>query len=715
MGCNSAPEGLGITLEPTEPNTLDSLEVTISTEALDSNAKDEVTYRYAWSVDGSRLDDLTEASVLSSNTAKGQTWEVTVTPWDGKLTGLAATASVTVLNSAPSATVELSPVEPVTTNDVTVTVDSQDIDNDKVSLRYVWSLNGSVSSLTSDTLRANRTNKGEVWEVSVFPHDGDVEGEPAVASVTIGNTPPEVAKATVISDHEPATANSTLTCRGTGWSDVDEDAEGYRVQWYVNGKETSTNAELTEGFRRDDAVGCKLTPFDGDDEGDSVQSQDIIIRNALPSVESVVISPEEPSNGLEVISKVGATADADGDEVTLKYSWRVNGRETTAGDTLPPARFQRDDEIVLWVIPTDGYDDGPSAKSNKIIGGNNTPVMTSITLKPTDLFTNTMLEAAITYTDADGDDVDVSVEWYVNSKKISATTSPLDGKVWFERDDVLYAIGSPDDGYELGKSMTSGTIKVKNSLPTTPVLIFDPAEPEEGDDIQCKLDKVSKDDDKDTITYKFVWSVAGKPVAGSKTVYSNDTLDSADWTEDDEVTCTVTPYDGHEDGIAAELARNSRDGQVRKVSGTWEDVTYEECGSGTSCSAVNAVTACTAVGGKVVSHASNGTSSVFSLGATASCQWSTSYFTVDDSMGSSDCLVGVSNLEWSSCCGTTNWHGNTLKFGAKTTVFGFVNASNSGHVKSYSNVGGTTWGCISKSSAARQSGCTKMFVACTMK
>ena len=149
-----------------------------------------------------------------------------------------------------------------------------------------------------------------------------------------------------------------------------------------------------------------------------------------------------------------------------------------------------------------------------------------------------------------------------------------------------------------------------------------------------------------------------------------------------------------------------------ETDGTWIDVTYEVCGSGSSCTANDAKSACTAVGKKVVSHGSDGTTEVKSLGATSSCNWSVSYFTVNETKTSSECLVGISNLEWSSCCGTSSWHGNTLSFASAGTQFGYVSSSSSGYQSSYTNSSGTTWGCSSESTSASSSSCSTLYVAC---
>jgi hypothetical protein len=158
-------------------------------------------------------------------------------------------------------------------------------------------------------------------------------------------------------------------------------------------------------------------------------------------------------------------------------------------------------------------------------------------------------------------------------------------------------------------------------------------------------------------------------------------------------------------------------GTVRQVSGSVIGVAYVPCGTGApgTCTGAVAKSSCAALGRKVVSHGSNGNSQVLTLGATVSCNWSVSYYTVDQAMPGGSCLVAVSNLDWSSCCGTSDWHGNSIPFAQPNQTFGYVYSSDSGYVSSNSNVSGGTWGCVPVSSAAgNYSGCSTQYVACAL-
>ena len=164
---------------------------------------------------------------------------------------------------------------------------------------------------------------------------------------------------------------------------------------------------------------------------------------------------------------------------------------------------------------------------------------------------------------------------------------------------------------------------------------------------------------------------------------------------------------------------SSPSGTVQQTDGTFIDVTFELCSVGPSCTAQAAKSACTSTGKKVVSHASDGTSEVYSLGATSSCHFSISYFTVDVDMDPTECLVGISNLEWSSCCGTTRWHGYTTPFGPAGDVFGGVSSVSSGYNSNYlnlvnypSNLNGVRWGCNGEGLSNGLNSCSGYYVAC---
>ena len=92
--------------------------------------------------------------------------------------------------------VEITPDGPHASDDLVVEIvsPSLDSDDDAVTYRYVWSVDGVIrEELQEDTVPSVYTLKDEVWSVTVTPDDGRGEGESDAAETTIANTLPEVA------------------------------------------------------------------------------------------------------------------------------------------------------------------------------------------------------------------------------------------------------------------------------------------------------------------------------------------------------------------------------------------------------------------------------------------------------------------------------------------------------------------------------------------
>ncbi|MDP6934600.1 MAG: hypothetical protein QGG40_16880, partial [Myxococcota bacterium] len=108
------------TIDPTEPTTVDDLVASASPSAAEG-----VQYRYEWHVDGLSTA-YTDTTLAATETVKGQTWEVTITPVvveaGGTVNqGISVTDQVLVLNTPPTAELTLTEA-PLATEDITVEV-----------------------------------------------------------------------------------------------------------------------------------------------------------------------------------------------------------------------------------------------------------------------------------------------------------------------------------------------------------------------------------------------------------------------------------------------------------------------------------------------------------------------------------------------------------------------------------------------------------------
>jgi hypothetical protein len=386
---------------------------------------------------------------------------VRATDTDGFFAQVDLGLRVNGLASAP--TLSLSPDPATTRDDLVVSVDSDSVDpdGDAVTYGYAWTRNGVASSASaSATLPSADTAKGETWAVTVTPHDGLSDGASASASLTITNTPPSVASATLTPD--PAFTGDALTCTA------------------------------------------------------------------------------------------GATSDADSDSVALTYSWTLDGTSSTGSGTLSASATTKGQAISCTVTPSDGSDDGTAVTSNTVVIGNTAPVVSSVNLVPTALYTDDTVTASVSSADADSDTVSLTYTWTVDGVSVAATGSSLDGASWFDKGQSVAVIVTPDDGTDSGSAVTSSSITVLNSAPSAPAISIDPTTPYNRlDDLQCVLDSPAVDPDGDTLVYSLGWERDGLPYTStSTTTLTDDTIAAADTAPGEVWTCTLTPTDAWDTGTA---------------------------------------------------------------------------------------------------------------------------------------------------------------------
>jgi hypothetical protein len=102
-------------------------------------------------------------------------------------------------------------------------------------------------------------------------------------------------------------------------------------------------------------------------------------ENRRPRMVSVNLEPADRIFRGTDIMAVPQALDPDGDEVTFKYQWVINGVETSLvdGAVLRGDQFKRGDEISIHVTPRDPQGEGKTAKTNPVIIPNAPPMFSS--------------------------------------------------------------------------------------------------------------------------------------------------------------------------------------------------------------------------------------------------------------------------------------------------------------------------------------------------
>ena len=146
---NGAPVVDSVTASPAEPRTNDTLTAAVVAHDPDG---DPLTFTYQWTRNGTDLAGATGASLdlsVAGHGDRGDAIAVHVTASDGSLSSAPVTsAAVVIVDTAPVASVTLSPSAPTTNMVLVATATASDADTDSLTLTYVWSVNGVVKRTT---------------------------------------------------------------------------------------------------------------------------------------------------------------------------------------------------------------------------------------------------------------------------------------------------------------------------------------------------------------------------------------------------------------------------------------------------------------------------------------------------------------------------------------------------------------------------------------
>jgi hypothetical protein len=460
---------------------------------------------------------------------------VTLTVTDSD--GFYAEASVEFdVNGSPTAPdVAITPASPGSTDTLTASVvtPSTDPEGDAVTYTYAWYVDGAETTETSETVDASLVSRNEAWSVVVTPWDGNSAGEAGQASVVIGNAPPSVASVS-ISPTSPVAADA-VTCSYSGFFDEDGDADASTYAWQLDGVNVGTGSAFPGGHAGGDTITCIVTPNDGVQDGSPV-SASVVVGNTAPVLADVTLSPSTAYESSTLTCTPGSATDVDGDSVSYTYTWTVDGSdpgETTS--TLTGTFFDSGDAVTCSATPTDGTDAGSAVTSNSVTISNTAPAATTVSLTPSTAYEGSTLTCTGTGSDDDGDSVSFTYTWTVDGTDPGVTASTLTG-TYFDKGQAVVCAGTPSDGADTGTPLSSSPVTISNTAPTVTSVGISPAMATEADTLTCAA--VGADDDGDSLTTTYAWTVNGTSVA------TGSTLTGTYFDRGDAVVCVATVSDG---------------------------------------------------------------------------------------------------------------------------------------------------------------------------
>lgn len=571
---NTVPTTATVVIDPGTPTTADDLVVLITEPATDADVTDMLGYSYVWSRDGVVVPEAVTKTASHTLTSRGQVWEVKVVASDGWHPGGAATASVTIANSAPGVGGALVLPSSGTTDSVLTCSASgaKDADGDPVDLRFEWFVNGEKAG-EGPTLSGDALTKGATVVCRVTPTDGIDEGAAVEsAPVPILNSAPVVGAVTLTPGS--GTSTTAFACAWEGLADADGDPVTAQVAWVLDGQElvgtaAGTLVPVSVGAHKGQALKCRVRPSDGQGNGAPMDSNAVLLDNALPVVASVVVKGGvggSAKEGDELTCEAAAPVDEDGDTVGIVWGWIVDGEPVVVGGspvqtaTLGGANFDKGQLVQCTATPHDGEDAGVTVTSKNAVSVVNTaPSLAGVELQPKTASRGTELACVVTgFADPDPADAPAAwgtldpmdtttpgtaIQWLSNGAPIGGAVGVTFVPSSLAPGDSVSCRATPHDGQEAGASVTSNAVVIQNLKPSISGVALGPS-PAFGDTVLTCAPSGWSDGDGDQEGYTWAWTKNGVPLAGA----TGSTLDGSHFDKGDVLLCTATPFDGWDQG-----------------------------------------------------------------------------------------------------------------------------------------------------------------------
>ena len=519
------------------------------------DAETNLTVEWTSSLDGALGSSTPDSSGIVGLPVTGLTagtHVITLTATDS--VGLTGTDTVTLdVNASPTApVVSITPAAPLTTDDLSLVIDTPSADPDNgpntISYTYEWSLNGNPAPAYSGllTIPSSDTANLQTWSLAVVATDGLATSAAGTAAVSINNSVPSITSATVA---PTVGLDSTLfTVTPAGWADADGDPAGYQYQWYAGGSAVTgaTGASFTPtGEVAGTALYCEVTPFDGQSVGLPVNSNTAAI-NTPSGVSGVAITPPAGTEATTFTASYAATNDVDGQSVTVSWQWSVDGAPVNGatGTTLNGTSFDKGQTVTVTATPNDGLEDGTPVISTGILVDNTAPSITSVSISPTSGGESTTFTCTPAgWSDIDPADTTPAYTWqWTVAGANSVTTQSITGTS-FDAGQAIACTATPTDGTTPGTPVTSAPVTVGNTAPSITSVAITPTTAYTDTLLTATLSGWF-DADGDSPAYMYEWFSGTTPIGTDSPTLAGIT----EFDKNDSITVQVTPMDASSSG-----------------------------------------------------------------------------------------------------------------------------------------------------------------------
>jgi hypothetical protein len=327
--------------------------------------------------------------------------------------------------------------------------------------------------------------------------------------------------------------------------DPDGDEVFYAYNWFKDGVAQEQYAGAPgipdEVTGRNQIWRVEVNATDGVNQS-AIATDEVEITSDGPII-NVSIEPFNASANDDLVCAYSVN-DPEGNPITeQEATWLVNGTEAGDADSPLTSGFVRDDQVTCRVRAVSTVE---KSRQETIVVKNAAPTITSITMSPTEVREADTVTCTIDASDADGDPVNATATWYVDGVA-TVVGSTIDGTNFDKGEELSCGVRADDAKGGVSNEVSTQTILVKNTVPSTAVLSMDPFPAFPGDTVECVQDTAPTDPDPaDTLTVDIAWAVNGTTDGTATT----STYDSTGLTDGDKLKCTVTASDGNTNSVA---------------------------------------------------------------------------------------------------------------------------------------------------------------------
>jgi sugar lactone lactonase YvrE len=548
---NTIPIVENITLNPYYPKSNENL--VLDYDYLDADGDSEGLTEILWyknNVHQVYYDNETE--IPFSELSDGDDWNATIKPYDGYEYGsLYFSQTVTVGNVLPTIdNLVITPSNPKTSNYFVLDYDYHDLNDDLEDLTEIIWYKEDIRQNKYDNLKqinASDTLKGEIWNATIRPHDGEEYGLLYSVYVNIRNTAPIVENIT-LTPNNPITRDYIYL--NYDYADNDSDIEGMtEIVWYKDNvhQPEFDNDKMVPilSVTKGEKWNATIRPYDGSSFGEPKASLTLIISNTIPMVENISLTPMNPITSENLVLDYDYL-DADGDSEGLtEILWYRDNVHESDFDNLHQVDADATSKGEQWkatIRPFDGIAYGDICYTLILSIGNTAPIVENITLTPNNPKTKDFIYLNYDYADNDSHSEGLTeILWYKNNiyqpdfdnETRIQILSVIKGEKW-------NATIRPFDGFMFGELVASPILTIVNTIPIIENITLSPLSPKTQDNLVLDYDYLDADGDTEGLT-EILWYKNNDPQSEFNNLRQVDASATA---KGEKWNVTIRPFDG---------------------------------------------------------------------------------------------------------------------------------------------------------------------------